>query len=160
LTEGWAVSGIARFATGLPVTLTSNGDNFLVYAQNNGINSISIDLPNIAPGNLDINHNPRNGQPYFNTALFSTNALGTQGNAPRRPFYGPGVDNWDIALHKITKLTEGKSLELRFETFNTFNHAQFYGNGSVDGNINDATFGRVVKAAAPRISQVALKFLF
>jgi hypothetical protein len=160
LTEGWELSGITRFATGLPVTLTSNGDNFLVYAQNNGINSVSIDLPNMALGNLEINHNPRNGSPYFNTALFSPNPLGTQGNASRRPFYGPGVNNWDMALHKITKLTEGKSIEFRFETFNTFNHAQFYGSGSVDGNIDDATFGRVVKAAAPRISQVALKFLF
>lgn len=160
LTEGWAISGITRFATGLPVTLTSNGDNFLVYAQNNGINSTSIDLPNIAAGNLDINHDPRNGQAYFNTALFTPNALGTQGNAPRRPFYGPGVNNWDVALHKITKLAENKSLEFRFETFNTFNHTQFYGSGSVDGNISDATFGKVVKAAPPRISQVAIKFLF
>jgi Carboxypeptidase regulatory-like domain len=160
LTEGWAISGITRFATGLPVTLASNGDNFLVYAQNNGINSVSIDLPNVAPGNLEINHNPRNGQPYFNTALFSPNPLGTQGNAARRPFYGPGVNNFDVALHKLTKLTESKSLEFRFETFNTFNHAQFDGSGSVDGNINDGTFGKVVKAAPPRISQVALKFLF
>ena len=160
LTEGWAVSGITRFATGLPVTLASNGDNFLVYAQNNGINSVSIDLPNFAPGNLQINHNPRNGQPYFNTALFTPNSLGTQGNAARRPFYGPGVNNWDMALHKVTKLSETKSLEFRFETFNTFNHAQFYGSGSVDGNINDATFGKVLKAAPPRISQVALKLLF
>ena len=164
LTQGWAISGITRFATGLPVTLASNGDNFLVDAQNNGINSISIDLPNLVPGNADINHNPRNGQPYFNTALFAGPAqgqpLGTQGDAPRRPFYGPGVNNWDMALHKTTQLTESKSIEFRFETFNTFNHAQFDGNGSVDGNINDATFGRVVKAAAPRISQAALKFLF
>jgi Carboxypeptidase regulatory-like domain/TonB dependent receptor len=160
LTEGWAISGITRFATGLPVTLSSNGDNFLVYAQNNGINSTSIDLPNVAPGNLEINHNPRNGEPYFNTALFTPNALGTQGDAPRRPLYGPGVNNWDMALHKVTKLTENKSLEFRFETFNTFNHAQFDGVGSVDGNINDATFGKVLKAAAPRISQVALKLLF
>jgi hypothetical protein len=63
LSEGWALSGITRFATGLPVTLASNGDNFLVDAQNNGINSVSIDLPNMAAGNLEINHNPRNGQP-------------------------------------------------------------------------------------------------
>ncbi len=160
LTEGWAVSGITRLATGLPVTLASNGDNSLVYAQNNGINSVSIDLPNVAPGNLEINHNPRNGQPYFNTALFTPNPLGTQGDAARRPFYGPGVNNFDMALHKVTKLTESKSLEFRFETFNTFNHAQFDGSGSVDGNISDATFGKVVKAAPPRISQVALKFLF
>jgi Carboxypeptidase regulatory-like domain len=160
LTEGWAISGITRFATGLPVTLASNGDNFLVYAQNNGINSTSIDLTNLAPGDMQINRNPRNGQPYFNTALFSPNALGTQGNAPRRPFYGPGVNNWDIALHKVTKFTESKSLELRLETFNAFNHAQFYGSNSVDGNISDATFGKVLRAAPPRISQLALKFQF
>jgi hypothetical protein len=29
-----------------------------------------------------------------------------------------------------------------------------------EGNINDATFGKVVKAAPPRISQAALKFNF
>jgi len=160
LTDGWAVSGVTRFATGLPVTLASNGDNFLVDAQNNGINSVSIDLPNMAPGSPEINHNPRNGQPYFNTALFTPNALGTQGDAPRRPFYGPGINNWDLALHKVTRLRDGMSIEIRFETFNTFNHTQFDGNDSVDGNINDPTFGKVVKSAPPRISQVALKFYF
>jgi hypothetical protein len=47
------------------------------------------------------------------------------------------------------------------EEMNTaFNHAQFYPNGSVDGNINDATFGHVLKAAPPRIGQVALKLTF
>jgi hypothetical protein len=81
-------------------------------------------------------------------------------DAARRPFYGPGINNFDVVLHKVTKLTESKSLGFRFETFNTFNHAQFDGNGSVDGNINDATFGKVVKAAPPRISQVALSSCF
>jgi hypothetical protein len=159
-TEGWALSGITRFATGLPVTFMSFGDNALVNVQNNGVNSVSIDLPNYAPGNLEINHNPRNGKPYFNTALFTPNALGTQGNAKRRFFYGPGINNFDMALHKITKITETKTLEFRFEAFNTFNHPQFYPNGSVDGDINDATFGHVLKSADPRIGQVALKFNF
>jgi len=49
---------------------------------------------------------------------------------------------------------------LRLETFNTFNHTQFDGYRSVDGSINGATFGEVVKSAQPRISQVALKFYF
>ena len=78
----------------------------------------------------------------------------------RRFFYGPGINNFDVALHKIIKITESKTLELRFETFNTFNHAQFYPNGSVDGNIDSPTFGHVLKAAPPRIGQVALKFNF
>ena len=159
-TEGWALSGISRLATGLPVTFASFGDNALVYVQNNGVNSVSIDLPNFTPGNLHINHNPRNGQPYFNTSLFTPNPLGTQGDAKRRFFYGPGINNFDIGLHKITKITESKTLEFRFETFNTFNHAQFYPNGSVDGNINSPTFGHVLKAAPPPIGQVALKLNF
>jgi hypothetical protein len=65
-----------------------------------------------------------------------------------------------MALNKVTKLTERTALELRFETFNTFNHAQFYPNGSVDGNISSPTFGHVLKAAPPRIVQVAAKFTF
>jgi len=159
-TEGWALSGITRFASGLPVTFMSFGDNALVNIQNNGVNSVSIDLPNYTPGDLEINHNPRNGKPYFNTVLFTPNALGTQGNAKRRFFYGPGINNFDVALHKVTKIRETKTLEFRFEAFNAFNHAQFYPNGSVDGDINDPTFGDVLKAASPRIGQVALKFNF
>jgi hypothetical protein len=65
-----------------------------------------------------------------------------------------------MVLHKLTKITESKTLELRFEAFNAFNHAQFCPNGSVDGDISDATFGHVLKAALPRIGQVALKFTF
>jgi hypothetical protein len=46
------------------------------------------------------------------------------------------------------------------EGFNVFNHAQFYGPASVDGNINSSTFGQVVSAAPPRLMQAAVKFVF
>jgi carboxypeptidase family protein len=160
LAQGWAISGITRFATGLPVTFASFGDNALINVQNNGINGVSIDLPDVVKGDLQINRDPRNGMPYFNTSLFSPNALGTPGNSARRPFYGPGMNNYDLALHKVTRFTEAKTLEIRFETFNAFNHAQFFGANSVDGNIDSATFGYVTHAAPPRISQVAAKFSF
>jgi hypothetical protein len=68
-------------------------------------------------------------------------------DAKRRIFYGPGINNFDLALHKVTNITESKTLELRFETFNTFNHAQFYPNGSIGGNINSPTFWHVLKAS-------------
>jgi len=45
-------------------------------------------------------------------------------------------------------------------TFNTFNHAQFDGAGSVDGNRDDATFGKILKSQPGRVSQVALKLQF
>ncbi|MFZ0589853.1 MAG: carboxypeptidase-like regulatory domain-containing protein [Bryobacteraceae bacterium] len=42
----------------------------------------------------------------------------------------------------------------------TFNHAQFFGANSVDGNFNDPTFGQAVNAMSPRLMQAALKFRF
>jgi hypothetical protein len=162
LTQGWAISGVSRFSTGLPVTFQSFGDQALVQVQNNGVNSVSIDLPNYNPslGSLNINHDPRNNPLAFNTKLFSPNALGTFGTSSRRFFYGPGINNYDMALHKVTRLTEASSLEFRFETFNTFNHAQFDGAGAVDGNRDDATFGQILKSQPGRVSQVALKLNF
>jgi len=157
LTRGWAISGITRYATGLPVTFQSFGDNALVQ-----VNSVSIDLPDYIPslGPLHIHRNPRNNSLTFNTNLFSPNALGTFGNSSRRFFYGPGIDNYDMALRKVTRVSEAASLEFRLETFNTFNHAQFDGANAVDGNINDSTFGQILKSQPGRVSQLALKLNF
>jgi len=160
LTQGWEFSGITRFSSGFPVTLVNYGDNSLLGAEPNGINNYGIDEPDVAPGSLHLNHNPRNGQPYFNASLFSENALGTPGNAARRYFYGPGMANFDVALMKNLRLTESKSLQFRIEGFNVFNHAQFFGPQAVDGNISSTTFGQVVSAAAPRLAQVSAKFIF
>jgi hypothetical protein len=159
-TEGWEFSGITRFTSGLPVTLINYGDNSLLGAEPNGINNFGVDEPDVAPGSLNLNHNPRNGQPYFNAGLFSENALGTPGNASRRYFHGLGMENFDMALAKNLRLTESKSLQFRLEAFNVFNHAQFFGPQTVDGNISSSTFGQVVSAAAPRLVQAGVKFAF
>ena len=159
-TQGWEFSGITRFATGLPVTLINYGDNSLLGAEPNGINNFGIDEPDVAAGSLHLNPNPRNGQSYFNAGLFSENALGTPGDASRRYFHGPGMENFDIALLKNLRLTESKSLQFRLEAFNVFNHAQFFGPQAVDGNISSATFGQVVSAMAPRLVQAGVKFAF
>ena len=160
-TKGWTISGITHFSSGFPVTLLNYGDNSLLGAEPNGINNYGVDEPQYTPGPLDLNSNPRNGQPYFNTSLFSPQHMGQPGNARRRFFYGPGIDNYDMALLKSVPLTESKSLQFRFEGFNLFNHAQFYGPASVNGNINDnLSFGKVVSAAPPRLMQAAVKFIF
>ena len=159
-TEGWSFSGVTRLATGLPVTFYNNNDTSLLGSIPNGINNNGLDTPNRAPGNLQINNNPRDGLPAFNTALFSLPVLGQFGTASRRFFSGPGMLNFDVALQKSLRLTETKSLQFRMETFNTFNHAQFFGAASVDGNISDATFGQIVNSMPPRLVQVAAKFVF
>jgi hypothetical protein len=82
------------------------------------------------------------------------------GTAARRFFYGPGMANFDMALHKTVRLAESRSLELRMEAFNAFNHAQFFGAAAVNGNISSASFGQIVSAQAPREVQMAIRFRF
>jgi hypothetical protein len=127
-----------------------------------GPNGNGIDEPNYTPGNLRITDprkaNPSTGtNPYFNIALFSPEKLGQLGNASRRFFHGPGLNNWDFGLLKELRLSESKSLQFRGEFFNIVDHAQF---GEPQGNILNSYFGFVTSANDPRIGQVAIKFLF
>jgi len=71
-----------------------------------------------------------------------------------RSFYGPGMFNSDLALLRSFQLSEAKALQFRLETFNTFNHAQFFGPAAVNGDLDSDLFGRVVKAAPPRLMQL------
>ena len=155
---GWSLSGITTFASGLPITLSENDDQALI-----GADSVPVDVPNYSGGPVLADTNPRHGSPYFNTSAFSLEALGQLGNSRRRFFHGPGLNNFDMALSKSTKITESKEIQLRFEVFNLFNHAQFQ---NPDGVINDGfpqdggTFGLVTSARDARVMQVGMKFLF
>ncbi|MGB8011369.1 MAG: carboxypeptidase regulatory-like domain-containing protein [Terriglobales bacterium] len=155
LVKGWRLSGITRFAGGIPVTMVETDDNSLLGTGSAGAISLPIDTPNFAGGSVHTS-NPRSG-PYFNPSLFSPETLGTLGNSRRRFFYGPGINNWDMALLKDTPIKEGMNLEFRAEAFDTFNHAQF---NLPDGNVDDGTFGKVTSANPARIMQLSLKLLF
>jgi hypothetical protein len=160
LASGWSLSGTTRLSSGFPVTLYDPTDTSLLGTFGNGVNNNLVDTPNYAPGcDLKINHDPARG-PAFNTDCFSLPALGQRGNAPRRMFYGPGINNFDLALIKRVTFDKTRNLEIRLEAFNVFNHPQFYGAGAVDGNIVSPTFGEIESAAAPRFIQLAAKFSF
>jgi hypothetical protein len=122
-----------------------------------------VDTPNFTRGPLNfadphaaVLGNP-NFKPYFNTSLFSTEALGQLGNSNRRFFHGSGIANWDFGVTKNLALSESKRLEFRAEFFNIFNHANF---APPQGDIINSAFGAITSAADPRIGQVAIKFLF
>jgi hypothetical protein len=149
---GWSLSGITTFATGLPVSLSEDDDNSLI-----GANAAPVDVPNFAGGSVLADTNPRHGALYFNTSLFSNEQVGQFGTSRRRFFHGPGLNNFDMALAKSTRFAESKELQLRFEAFNVFNHAQF---SNPTGEINSSEFGLVTSARAARILQIGLKFLF
>jgi hypothetical protein len=173
LTRGWKVSGITSFTTGVPVTMAEVDDNSLRGNTGNSPQYGSTDEPNyLGGGPLYINRDPRKQyldpntntlvNPYFNPKLFSAEPFAGQGTSNKRFFHGPGVNNWNLALLKDIKLTESKYLEFRAEFFNAFNHAQFYGSGTVNGyfDAGPGAFGGVFGAASQRIGQIGGKFYF
>jgi hypothetical protein len=175
LTRGWKLSGITRFSTGLPVTLLELDDNSLYGTTSAGPNNNGIDVPNYIPGPLNFT-NPRSGQPYFNASLFSSEQLGQLGNARRRFFRGPGINNWDMALLKDFAVGDRVHIEFRAEFFNVLNHTQFIatsgagnsgtgtcvtsGPGESCAGVPGSSFGIITVARDPRIGQIALKLAF
>ena len=172
LTRGWSISGVSNFSTGLPITLVETDDHSLLGTAFGGPIVLPVDTPNLI-GPIHILNprysasNPNNL--YFDPTAFQTSAIGSQGNARRRFFHGPGVNNWNVALHKETSLTETVNLEFRAEMFNVFNHTQFIapssiglcGGGASPTNCSTVnSFGQITQAAPPRLGQISLKLSF
>ncbi|HET9406067.1 MAG TPA: carboxypeptidase regulatory-like domain-containing protein [Candidatus Sulfotelmatobacter sp.] len=163
LTQGWQLQGIVHLATGFPISLQQSGEDISLAG------SSSTDMPDLV-GKVKI-VNPRNFNPncpnsdgtlgatgcYFLPQAFAPNTtLGTFGTANRRFFHGPGINSFDMGLTKGIRITEAKSIEIRGEFFNIFNHAQFLNpSGDIDGN-----FGVVTNARDPRIGQLSAKFIW
>jgi len=157
LTDGWRIAGFTTFQSGFPVDVYDSSDRSLTcYAQ------VSFygcpDRPNVIGPVVKMNPRTNASQDYFSPSSFAQEAVGTLGDAGRSLFHGPGLNNWTIGLYKDTNITESTKIELRLETFNTFNHTQFTNPAS---NINSpSTFGQVSAAQEPRLVQLAAKFIF
>jgi len=156
--DGWAAAGITRFATGVPVRLSNSGDRSLCGC---GF-GIPVDRPDYTGKPLQF-FDPRDNlkNQYFSTGpdYFTPEAIGSGGTAARRFFRGPGLNNWDFALSKMTRVNERVSVEFRAEFFNLVNHAMFNMSTS-SGNVASSRFGRVSGAQAGRIGQFGLKVSF
>jgi hypothetical protein len=168
LTHGWAISGITKFATGLPVTLVETDDQSLLGTGFGGPITLPVDTPNLVAPVVIENPRKTDGQ-YFSTASFGPSALGSEGDARRRFFHGPGINNWDFAVIKDTQITERVNLQFRGELFNLFNHTQFLTPSGITGfSVNtggivtptSASFGQVPGTLPGRIGQLSLKLYF
>jgi hypothetical protein len=160
MASGWGLAGIARFTSGLPVTLLNNNDTSLLGTIPNGINDNGVDTPAWSEKPLSLHLNPRGGAAVFDASQFTLPPLGTIGNARRRFFSGPGMDNLDATLSRTFLVEGSRALEFRAEAFNLLNHAQFFGAAAVEGNISSGTFGQAVNAMPPRLLQLALRYRF
>ncbi len=143
----WSASGDFTAQAGAPFTV-----------------NVSTDQANIGAGPAqrpNVNGNPNNGphtaDQWFNTSAFSLPALFTFGSAPRNAVLGPGLTEFDLALHKQFRVTERTNLQFRAEAYNLFNHPNF----NIPNRLAfTANFGRITSSQDPRQLQFALRLGF
>jgi hypothetical protein len=148
---GWQVSSVASFKAGLPLGI--------VAATNNTNSFGGGQRPNITGNPSAVPQGTDRVAEWFNAGAFTQPAAFTFGNAPRflSTPRGPGLQNWDIGLHKYFRLWERGQLQFRSEFFNAFNRANFYLPNTTFG---DPAFGSITQALPARDIQFALKLLF
>jgi hypothetical protein len=101
---------------------------------------------------------------YFNTAGFSVPVpeydggpnlgFGTSG---KDAIVGPKRVNFTTSMYKSFAITDKARFELRFESFNTFNHTEPNG---VDASMGTGQFGQVTGTWDPRALELGGKFIF
>lgn len=154
LVGGWEVNGITTFATGQFQTLGLGSDWIF-------IGSWTKSIPNVIG---DYKAGRAVPDAYLNPAAFDFprdaqgNRIRAVGNAGRNTIQQPGLNNWDMGVFKNVSVTERFRAQLRWETFNSFNHTQF---GSANLTTTSTNFGKITGTRiGPRRMQLGLRLTF
>jgi hypothetical protein len=153
LLGGWELSGISMLQGGRPFTVYLIGD-----ISSTGLGN---DRPNLVPG---IDWRPLNQNPdhWINPAALSIPNAGSFGNLGRNTLRGPGLQSVDLAIAKNVALGETKSMQVRVEAFNVFNHPNFtLPNANLPTSSGPSNFGIIPATVSPeRQIQFALRWEF
>jgi outer membrane receptor protein involved in Fe transport len=148
LVKGWQVNGIASWLSGMPFQIA--GDNGLLQ-QSAGFQSINV------------SGNPKGGfgdagpnEPWYDPSAFSQPG-NEWGNSGRNQFRGPS--NWNVDMSLFRTIAFGHyRLEIRAESQNVFNHAQWANPVTGFTNLN---FMRIRELARPpRTVQLGTRLVF
>jgi hypothetical protein len=124
---GWGTSGIVSFHTGypwstvtnaFPINFTQLGPAVFIGPSSSVKEHIHVEATASGAPGLQLFANQQNALGAF------THPWGG-GTGERNTLRGPGYFNADMALLKIFKISEGKTLQFRAEAFNAFNHPSF-----------------------------------
>jgi hypothetical protein len=162
LKEGWQVTAIQSWHTGVPFSL-GEGD------QADLGNNFDNERPSIL-ANCNI-YAGQNVHQWYNPACLYPSAYGTVGDLGRNQLVGPGYVDTDLGVLKNTKINERFNIQFRAELFNLFNHANFsipnttaFNAGSIFANYQataNATAGQITSIVGnARQTQFSLKLLW
>jgi len=150
-TGGWHFTGITALQSGNPVSIGDVGLNSSLYCNSSSFFFYECpDNPDTSTYHIHT-MNPRNpGNYWFDGSVFSPEPVGTFGNVKRNFFSGPGFNYTNMSLFKDFPLGRADSpryIELRLESFNVFNHANF---SPPDGFLGDGpSFGQITSVITP-----------
>ena len=151
---GWEIAGTIADVTGVP-TASQYGGNDTIGLGGGYSNRLN------ASGKMSY---PKKVGKWFDTSVLSVPTAawaGGQnqgfGSSGKDAVVGPGRVNFTTSLYKSFAMTERAHFELRFESFNTFNHTQF---NSIDVKNTDGNFGQVTNTQDPRTLELGGKFVF
>jgi hypothetical protein len=132
---GWSVSGIATLKSGVPFDIGS------------GIDSLNGNSPLGSRVNLigDPNAGEQTPDHWFNTAAFAAPAFGTIGTYCCGLLTSPGNRQLNLAVAKVTKISERFGVKFSAEFFNFTNTPQW---GVPETNLSSPNFGRITGALA------------
>ena len=164
---GWQYSGVGSFQAGQPFSVTANWPSNAVIASNpNGVTNRANRVAGVA-----LYPAKKTNAQWFNTAAFTAppcyNSIETSsatltcdqvikdgnvagvstytsfGNSGYNMLRGPGWWNLDMNLVKNIKWMDHYNLQLRAESFNTFNHPNY---GNPASNISNSSSVGIISA--------------
>lgn len=158
---GWELSGAMQFQTGTPCSIGVSND----YAGVGEVGSMcGIGQYWTLNGPVQINTGAFAGpvtnssSPKYFTANVTAPATGTFNlqNGVRDAVYGPGIQDWNMALLKTFPFTERAGAQFRAEAYDFINHANLNGPNE---NPTSGQFGMITgKSGLARNLQLTLRF--
>lgn len=142
---GWQLSGIFRFVSGAPLTLSVNGATL-----GNGVNA----RPDIV-GDWHLS-NPSPAL-WFNPDAFARPPNYKFGNSAPGVVVGPASHVVDSGFMKNFHFSEKRYLQFRWEMFNALNAVNL---GNPVTTLGVATIGQITSAGESRQMQVGMKLVF
>jgi len=166
--DNWQISGIASYVSGAPESISySTVDSVDMTGGGDGARVVLTNDPQLSA--------PHTFDEYFNTSVVQRpsqsyltptgNLVLSNGVSRFAPVTDPGYANFDTALFKNFLVERKFAVQLRLESYNTFNHPEFNGldtSAKFDkgGNQVNSTFGQINSAASARVLQLAGRINF
>jgi hypothetical protein len=145
----WQVGVLATLQSGAPFTVVMAANTTNAFSAGSLRPNLLRD-PRLGSGERTLSR-------WFDTQAFVAPLPFTFGNSPRSGLRGDALQTVDLTLSKEFPVRERFTLNLRGESYNLLNHANFELPGHVFGAAN---FGSVLGAKNPRAIQLGLRLSF